>query len=91
MSGDLIGHTTLRLYKPKCDLDEAWEQENLDSAVSRAINLLHKTTVRPRSEVIEGKKHNAVANLPASSAGRTLLFLTPLFLCLLPQNHRKRK
>lgn len=49
-----MAHVTLRLHKPMCDLEEAWEQEKLDSAVSRALNLLHKTTVRPRSEVIDG-------------------------------------
>ena len=26
---DLIAHTTLRLQKPKCDLDPAWEEEDL--------------------------------------------------------------
>lgn len=26
---DLIAHTTLRLQKPKCDLDPAWEGEDL--------------------------------------------------------------
>lgn len=55
--GDLVGHVTLRLHKPMCDLDGAWEEEKLDAAVARTINLLYKATVRPRSEVIDSKLH----------------------------------
>ncbi|XP_061622693.1 stalled ribosome sensor GCN1 isoform X2 [Phyllopteryx taeniolatus] len=46
--GALVGHVTLRLLKPECDLDAAWEQEDLDKAVTRAIQLLHNHTVPQR-------------------------------------------
>ncbi|KAE8739724.1 hypothetical protein FOCC_FOCC014768 [Frankliniella occidentalis] len=63
---DLIGHVTLRLHKPKCDLNPAWEEEKLDSAVSRAITLMHKTTVRPRNEVIEdAQEKKRILSAPA--------------------------
>ncbi|CAG02489.1 unnamed protein product [Tetraodon nigroviridis] len=44
----LVGHVTLRLLKPACDLDEAWEQEDLDTAAHRTILLLHSHTVPQR-------------------------------------------
>ncbi|XP_075960575.1 stalled ribosome sensor GCN1 [Anarhichas minor] len=44
----LVGHVTLRLLKPECDLDEAWEQEDLDTAAHRTILLLHNHTVPQR-------------------------------------------
>ncbi|TNN77641.1 eIF-2-alpha kinase activator GCN1 [Liparis tanakae] len=44
----LVGHVTLRLLKPECDLDEAWEQEDLDTAAHRTITLLHNHTVPQR-------------------------------------------
>lgn len=44
----LVGHVTLRLLKPECDLDEAWEQEDLDTAAHRTIMLLHNHTVPQR-------------------------------------------
>ncbi|XP_069022317.1 stalled ribosome sensor GCN1 [Embiotoca jacksoni] len=47
----LVGHVTLRLLKPECDLDEAWEQEELDTAATRTVMLLHIYTVPQR----EGK------------------------------------
>ncbi|GFG32063.1 hypothetical protein Cfor_06845 [Coptotermes formosanus] len=48
VSGDLIGHVTLRLQVPCCDLDARWEDEELSVAVHRSIITLHKATVRPR-------------------------------------------
>ncbi|XP_071778358.1 stalled ribosome sensor GCN1 [Centroberyx gerrardi] len=47
----LVGHVTLRLLKPECDLDEAWGQEDLDTATQRTVLLLHNHTVPQR----EGK------------------------------------
>ncbi|XP_077457109.1 stalled ribosome sensor GCN1 [Stigmatopora argus] len=49
--GALVGHVTLRLLKPECSLDAAWEQEDLDKAVDRTVQLLHNYTVPQR----EGK------------------------------------
>nr|XP_043881729.1 eIF-2-alpha kinase activator GCN1 [Solea senegalensis] len=44
----LVGHVTLRLLKPECDLDEAWGQEDLNTAANRTIMLLHNQTVPQR-------------------------------------------
>ncbi|KAM9858158.1 stalled ribosome sensor GCN1 [Aulostomus maculatus] len=44
----LVGHVTLRLLKPECDLDKAWEQEDLHAATTRTIQLLHSYTVPQR-------------------------------------------
>lgn len=52
----LVGHVTLRLLKPACDLDEAWEQEDLDTAALRTILLLHSHTV-PQREAKSGGEH----------------------------------
>nr|XP_014345196.1 PREDICTED: translational activator GCN1 [Latimeria chalumnae] len=46
--GTLVGHVTLRLLKPECNLDEAWSQEELPVTTARAINLLHAQTVPNR-------------------------------------------
>ncbi|XP_039627562.1 eIF-2-alpha kinase activator GCN1 isoform X1 [Polypterus senegalus] len=43
--GLLVGHVTLRLMKPACDLDERWCEEDLGKATVRAVNLLHSQTV----------------------------------------------
>ncbi|KAM8866194.1 stalled ribosome sensor GCN1 isoform 2-T2 [Synchiropus picturatus] len=44
----LVGHVTLRMLKPECDLDKAWQQEDLNSAVARTVQLLHSHTVPQR-------------------------------------------
>uniref|UniRef100_A0AAQ4QL94 GCN1 activator of EIF2AK4 n=1 Tax=Gasterosteus aculeatus aculeatus TaxID=481459 RepID=A0AAQ4QL94_GASAC len=59
----LVGHVTLRLLKPECDLDEAWEQEDLDTAAHRTILLLHNHTV-PQRDAKNGE-HNTTAPLSA--------------------------
>ncbi|KMQ96025.1 translational activator gcn1 [Lasius niger] len=43
---DLIAHVTLRQLQPQCDLDQAWEEENLDAAVKRTLNLIHAVTIK---------------------------------------------
>lgn len=53
----LVGHVTLRLLKPECDLDEAWGQEDLDTAAHRTILLLHNHTV-PQREAKTGGEHS---------------------------------
>ncbi|XP_017884303.1 eIF-2-alpha kinase activator GCN1 [Ceratina calcarata] len=45
---DLVAHVTLRQLQPQCDLDQAWEDENLDSAVKRILNLLHTITIKQK-------------------------------------------
>lgn len=62
----LVGHVTLRLVKPECDLDEAWEQEDLDTAAHRTILLLHNHTVPQREAKTGGeqtKTNNTVFNM----------------------------
>lgn len=41
--GDLIAHVTLRFLKPQCDLESAWEDEDLAKAMTRTIGLIHKS------------------------------------------------
>ncbi|RZF42658.1 hypothetical protein LSTR_LSTR001453 [Laodelphax striatellus] len=41
---DLVSHVTLRLLKPKCDLDPAWDGEPLDKALLRTMSSLHQET-----------------------------------------------
>uniref|UniRef100_UPI0037E8FE79 stalled ribosome sensor GCN1 n=1 Tax=Semicossyphus pulcher TaxID=241346 RepID=UPI0037E8FE79 len=58
----LVGHVTLRLLKPECDLDEAWEQENLDTAAQRTVLLLHNHTVPQRdAKTADGAQLSAPA------------------------------
>lgn len=52
----LVGHVTLRLLKPACDLDEAWEQEDLETAALRTILLLHNHTVPQREVKTSGEQ-----------------------------------
>lgn len=44
--GDLVAHVTLRLEKPQCDLDPAWEEEPLESAMIRTLGLIHEKTAK---------------------------------------------
>ncbi|XP_076859564.1 stalled ribosome sensor GCN1 [Brachyhypopomus gauderio] len=45
---ELVGHVTLRLLKPECDLDPAWAQEDLNTATQRTVLLIHTHTVLQR-------------------------------------------
>ncbi|XP_053625141.1 stalled ribosome sensor GCN1 isoform X2 [Plodia interpunctella] len=47
--GDTVARVTLRLHKPQCDLDPAWEEEDLDKATIRTINLVHAATAEPKN------------------------------------------
>lgn len=58
----LVGHVTLRLLKPECDLDEAWGQEDLDTAAHRTILLLHNYTVPQRDSKTSGEDRDFVLN-----------------------------
>jgi len=40
----VIAQATLRLYKPQCDLDDQWCQEDLQAVVKRAVDGLHQMT-----------------------------------------------
>lgn len=59
----LVGHVTLRLLKPACDLDEAWEQEDLDTAAHRTILLLHSHTVPQREAKTSGETQHRASDL----------------------------
>ncbi|CAB1445303.1 unnamed protein product [Pleuronectes platessa] len=59
----LVGHVTLRLLKPECDLDSAWEEEDLATAANRSVVLLHNQTVLQR----ESKSDVAPLSAPAFS------------------------
>lgn len=53
MSGDTIldqtiARVTLRQLEPQCDLDPAWEEEELSKSVKRALNLLHVRVVKKK-------------------------------------------
>uniref|UniRef100_V9IMM5 Translational activator GCN1 n=1 Tax=Apis cerana TaxID=7461 RepID=V9IMM5_APICE len=45
---NVVAHVTLRQLQPQCDLNHAWEEENLDSAVKRTLNLLHTTAIKQK-------------------------------------------
>uniref|UniRef100_A0A8C4NPU2 GCN1 activator of EIF2AK4 n=1 Tax=Dicentrarchus labrax TaxID=13489 RepID=A0A8C4NPU2_DICLA len=63
----LVGHVTLRLLKPECELDEAWGQEDLDTAAHRTILLLHNHTVPQREAKTGGEYNVAPLSAPAFS------------------------
>ncbi|XP_063983766.1 stalled ribosome sensor GCN1 [Diachasmimorpha longicaudata] len=44
----LVGHVTLRQLAPQCDLDPAWDEEELDKAIKRTVNYLHTITVKDK-------------------------------------------
>ncbi|XP_063377694.1 stalled ribosome sensor GCN1 [Cydia fagiglandana] len=54
---DQVHALTVRLHKPQCDLDPAWEEEDLDKATIRTINLIHEITVGTKEQ--PGKPLNA--------------------------------
>lgn len=55
-----MGHVTLRLLKPECDLDPAWEQEELQMAAQRTVLLLHSHTVPQREAKSTGESHDSL-------------------------------
>ncbi|XP_066545283.1 stalled ribosome sensor GCN1 isoform X2 [Amia ocellicauda] len=55
--GQLLGHVTLRLLHPACELDEAWCQEELGVASCRAVELLHTHTVPHREGRTDREVH----------------------------------
>ncbi|XP_069071140.1 stalled ribosome sensor GCN1 isoform X2 [Pleurodeles waltl] len=69
--GTLIGYLTLRLLKPECELDEAWCQEELSVGVSRAVYLLHLSTIPSRT----GKGDHGTSPLSAPAFAFVFPFL----------------
>ena len=45
----MVGHVTLRLVKPQCDLNVAWEAEPLDEAARRVLRLISQSSSAPFS------------------------------------------
>lgn len=45
-----MDHGGCRLHKPQCDLEPAWEEEDLDKATIRTISLLHEATVGSKEQ-----------------------------------------
>ncbi|KAK4875808.1 hypothetical protein RN001_012230 [Aquatica leii] len=58
--GELVAHVTLRLLKPHCDLDSAWEQEDLTDAAVRALNLIHVFVKKNDGEKVCARHHFTV-------------------------------
>uniref|UniRef100_A0A8C9FZC0 GCN1 activator of EIF2AK4 n=1 Tax=Pavo cristatus TaxID=9049 RepID=A0A8C9FZC0_PAVCR len=63
--GTLVSHVTLRLMKPECELDESWCQEELPTALSRVVSLLHAHTIPSRTG--KGEAGAAPLSAPAFS------------------------
>lgn len=49
---DLVAHVTLRLEKPQCDLDPAWEEESLEKAMIRTLRLIHELVINKNTETL---------------------------------------
>ncbi|XP_008548705.1 eIF-2-alpha kinase activator GCN1 [Microplitis demolitor] len=45
---DLVAHVTLRQQQPQCDLDPAWEEEELEKAINRTLAAIHTCTVKQK-------------------------------------------
>ncbi|XP_062399503.1 stalled ribosome sensor GCN1 [Sardina pilchardus] len=72
----LVGHVTLRLLKPECELDPAWDEEELTTATQRTVLMLYTYTVPQR----EGKTEVHPLSAPAFS------FCFPLLQAVLSQS-----
>ncbi|MEQ2174791.1 hypothetical protein GOODEAATRI_011465, partial [Goodea atripinnis] len=72
-----LGHVTLRLLKPECDLDQAWGEEDLDTAAHRTVLLLNDHTVPQR----EGKTADV-----APLAAPAFAFCFPLLNAMLRES-----
>ncbi|GAB6030116.1 hypothetical protein CHUAL_005795 [Chamberlinius hualienensis] len=70
--GRLVAYVTLRLWECACDLDKAWCQEELISAVTRTIHVIHTVTVSAERDEFNEPKHDSVQALNA--AGFTYIF-----------------
>ncbi|XP_035236035.1 eIF-2-alpha kinase activator GCN1 [Anguilla anguilla] len=59
--GVLVGQVTLRLLKPECALDPAWDEEDLGVATQRTVQLLHAHTVPQRESKADVRPLSAPA------------------------------
>lgn len=76
--GELIAHVTLRLLKPQCDLDSAWEEEDLTKAMIRTVNCIHKRTLKKKDEELDVGVPQNHFTTPAFSYSFSLLKSTLL-------------
>ncbi|GBP56848.1 eIF-2-alpha kinase activator GCN1 [Eumeta japonica] len=77
---DSVGRTTLRLYKPQCDLDPSWEEEDLKIATARTIAMVHTISAAIKLNDSE------IENLDESFSfnNRTNFFTAPAFCYIFP-------
>ncbi|CAK1582375.1 unnamed protein product [Parnassius mnemosyne] len=62
--GDTVARVALRLHKPQCDLDPCWEEEDLNKAAIRTINLVHAATAEPKSDSDDAPPKNNYFTAP---------------------------
>nr|XP_018901965.1 PREDICTED: eIF-2-alpha kinase activator GCN1 [Bemisia tabaci] len=74
--GQRVVHNTLRLLKPKCALDPAWEAEDLSEAASKVVRKLHEST-----NLKDNKKP-----FPSPTFCFCIAFLKPALLSLISVN-----
>lgn len=74
--GQRVVHNTLRLLKPKCALDPAWEAEDLSEAASKVVRKLHEFT-----NLKDNKKP-----FPSPTFCFCIAFLKPALLSLISVN-----
>lgn len=55
----------MRTLSPQCDLDPAWEDEDLVSAINRAITSFHKMTVKTRRKTFNQDQGKTYLSAPA--------------------------
>lgn len=48
--GELISIATIRLYEPHCDLNESWEEENLNEIIKTIISKISDLSLRKTTE-----------------------------------------
>ncbi|XP_068630147.1 stalled ribosome sensor GCN1 [Battus philenor] len=77
--GDTVARVALRLHKPQCDLDPCWEEEDLEKAAIRTINLLHAATAEPK--FVANESDEAAPDAPAL---KTSHFTAPGFCYIFP-------
>ncbi|XP_072839500.2 stalled ribosome sensor GCN1 [Pogona vitticeps] len=84
--GTVASHVTLRMMKPECDLDESWCQEDLPTAVSRVVSLLHTYTVPGRTSKGEA------GPVPLSAPAFSLIFpLLKMVLLEVPNDSEEKE
>lgn len=79
--GESIAYVTLRLLKPQCDIESAWEEEDLTKAMIRTMNAVHERTVTAKNE------DHAVKCFTAPAFCYLFVFLKSSLLSCYAKNH----